>query len=184
MMHCVGRGGGQAPQSRRRAVQLCLALALAGMSLAPAFSAPPPENRPAPPFEIKALDGGLFSSENMRGKVVLLTFWATWCHACRAEMTALETFYRQHRRDGFEIVAISVDDGSDEAQVRKLSPSDSFPVALMGTSTIGNYGSISYVPQTFVIDRKGTLRKSAWTGSQKITAASLNKYVLPLLREK
>lgn len=165
-------------------MRLWLVALLAGLLPLPALSAVPAENRVAPPFEIRAFDGTKFSAENTRGKVVLLTFWATWCHSCREEMPALEKFYRAHRHEGLEVVAINVDDASDAARVKSVISAYSFPNAPVSASDMANYGSIAFVPMTFLIDRKGVLRKSAWTGSQKLNAASLNRYVRPLLRER
>ena len=180
----VRKNGSLAFHSKRCSAQLCLAAVLTGLFLPSAFAAAPPENRQAPPFEIKSFDGAKFSSENTRGKVVLLTFWATWCHFCLEEMPALEKFYRAHHPDGLEVLAINIDDSADLARLKSLTQSYSFPYALISASNIGNYGSISFVPMTFVIDRKGILRKSAWPGTEKINTASLNKYVQPLLRER
>lgn len=163
------------------AVRLVLLLVIAGMLARPGFAAAPAEGKPAPPFEVKTIDGQVIDSAKTRGQVVLLHFWATWCPPCREEMPAIEKFYSEHHSEGFEAIAISVDEAADEAKVKEYAKAFTYPVALVNAASIQGYGRIWALPLTFVIDRKGVLRKSDWTGEQKIDAASLNAYVLPLL---
>ena len=142
------------------------------------------EGAVAPRITAVTLDGKTFDSDAMRGKVVVLSFWATWCPPCREEMPALEKFYGDHHGEGFEIIAVSVDDPGDEAKVRQVAGSYHYPIALMANSKVDGFGRVWVLPLTFVIDRKGVLRKVDWTGPEKVDAASLNKIVLPLLNEK
>lgn len=160
-----------------------LALMFAAVLAQPALAAKPAEGRPAPPFKATALDGRAVDAASVRGKVVMLHFWATWCGPCREEMPALEAFYREHRKEGFELVAVSLEDTEDEAQVREFARGFSYPVAMRGGADVDAYGRIRHLPVSFVIDRQGILRKSYWTGDTKIDAASLDKFVAPLLRE-
>ena len=160
----------------------CL-IALTLLLSALAFAAPK-EGAPAPRFGIKTLDGKTIDSETLRGKVVVLHFWATWCPPCREEMPALEKFYVEHRSEGLEIIAVSADDAGDEAKVRQFAGSYSYPIALAANSRTDGFGRVWVLPLTFVIDRKGILRKADWTGAEKIDAASLGKLILPLINEK
>ena len=64
---------------------------------------------PAPNFQLRDLNGRLVTLSDMRGKVVLLNFWATWCGPCRVEMPAMEQLYRMFPRKDFEILAVSTD---------------------------------------------------------------------------
>ena len=63
----------------------------------------------APALTVSLADGSDFDLDAMRGKVVLVAFWATWCGPCLEEMPALEKYYREHKADGFEVIALSVD---------------------------------------------------------------------------
>ncbi len=63
----------------------------------------------APALTVTIADGRDFDLDAMRGKVVLVTFWATWCGPCLEEMPALEKYYREHKARGFEVIALSVD---------------------------------------------------------------------------
>jgi len=68
------------------------------------------ENRPAPPWQVALTDGRTLTSDALKGKVVLVNFWATWCPYCRKERPVIDTFWHDYRDKGFEVVSISVDD--------------------------------------------------------------------------
>ena len=129
------------------------------------------------------LDGSHFVLAEQRGKVVLVNFWATWCVPCRAEMPAIDAFYKAHRDQGLVVVAISLDDPADLAQVKLAMSRLSFPTALISQTQAKGYGRLWRMPLTFVVDREGILRRNAWKAAPKIDAASLDAEVLPLLRK-
>ncbi|MES2365975.1 MAG: TlpA disulfide reductase family protein [Pseudomonadota bacterium] len=137
---------------------------------------------PAPAFTVKTLDGRVLSLAGLQGKVVVLNFWATWCPPCRAEMPILEQYYRQHQKEGLEIIAVSMDDLGDEAKVRTVAAAYTYPVGLISDASMKAYGRIWRLPLTFVIDRTGVLRKTDWSGEQPVTASSLDEFVLPYLK--
>ena len=137
--------------------------------------------KPAPPMELKFLDGTRFSLAEQTGKVVVINFWATWCAPCRAEMPALEAYYQKHRAEGLQMIAISMDDPKDEAKVREVIRSFAFAGAMAKDANIKAYGRIWRIPLTFVIDRRGILRKDGWYGDPGIDLPMLDKTVTPLL---
>ena len=141
------------------------------------------EGEPAPAAEAKLLDGTRFSLADYSGKVVVLNFWATWCVPCRAEMPALDTYYQKHRSEGLEIVAISMDDPKDESKVREVMRGFTFPGALVREVNVKGYGRIWRIPLTFVVDRRGILRRDGWYGDAGLDLQLLEKTVTPLLRE-
>src|SRR3977135_3611605 len=63
-----------------------------------------------PSISVKLLDGREFSTDQARGKVLFVNFWATWCGPCRAEMPEIEAYFQQHRDQGLEVLALSVDE--------------------------------------------------------------------------
>jgi peroxiredoxin len=118
----------------------------------------------APDFELPALDGDTVRLSEQRGKVVFVNFWATWCAPCRDEMPAMERLYQRLRGDRFAMLAVSVDEGGEQAVRSFLADiPHSYPILLDATSarrmearTAQAYG-ITGVPETFVIDPGGTI---------------------------
>ena len=160
----------------------CLAIAclLAVAGHARAIS----EGAPAPALVGTLFDGSRFSLAESAGKVVVLNFWASWCAPCREEMPALDAYYRRHRGEGLEMVAISMDSPKDEAKAREIMRAFSFPAAFGREMNIKAYGRIWRLPLTFVIDRQGVLRKDGWYGESLLDAANLEANVTPLLRAR
>jgi thiol-disulfide isomerase/thioredoxin len=140
--------------------------------------------KPAPTVDAKLLDGTSFSSAALASKVIIINFWATYCEPCRAEMPALDAYYRKHRPEGLALLAISIDDPADAAKVRKVMQAFSFPAALAQDASFTRYGRIWHIPLTFVIDRRGNLRKESWYVENGIDLPSLEAVVSPLLQEK
>jgi peroxiredoxin len=101
-------------------------LVVASLERAPA---PLAEGLDAPPLELPRLgDGALVELEALRGKAVLVNFWATWCKPCEDEMPAMERLYGALRADGFELLAVSVDVGDDEVSAFRDRLALSFPI--------------------------------------------------------
>jgi thiol-disulfide isomerase/thioredoxin len=157
---------------------LACALAVSAAGQAAALS----EGAPAPAIEARLLDGSAFSLAAQAGKVVIVNLWATWCAPCRAEMPALDAYYRQHRDEGLVLLAISMDAPKDEAKVRDVMRDFAFPAALIRDADIRGYGRVWRLPLTFVIDRAGVLRKEDWYGDPGLDGAQLDATVTPLLR--
>jgi thiol-disulfide isomerase/thioredoxin len=142
------------------------------------------EGKLAPALSAKLLDGKLFSTEAARGEVVIVNFWATWCPPCRQEMPVFESYYQKHKNQGLRIIAVSIDEPAELAKVREVIRDFTFDAALEGETQHKGYGRIWRLPLTFVIDRKGVLRKDGWYGAAGIDQALLEKIVTPLLEEK
>ena len=157
-----------------------LSLVLAAL---PAFGALD-VGKPAPPLDARLLDGTSYSLQAGRGKVVIVNFWATWCAPCRAEMPAIDAYYRKHRGEGLEVIAVSMDDPGSEEKVRNVMRAFSFPAALGPQANFKGYQRIWRLPLTFVVDRDGVLREKDWYGDPGIDEALLEKTVTPLLAKR
>ena len=142
-----------------------------------------PVGRPAPPLTLHALDGAEISTDSLRGKVVILHFWATWCVPCREEMPLLSDYMARHGGQGIAVLGFSLDNPGALSEVRKFASALNFPVGLLGSAWAGGYGRMWRLPVTFVIDRDGVLRHDGWQDDQQpLTRESLEKVVTPLLR--
>jgi len=137
--------------------------------------------KPVPAFEIKTLAGQSITPASVKGRVLVINLWATWCPPCRKEMPAIEEFYRQHHGQGLDVVAVSLDDRSDIEAVKQAMQPFSFPAALEKDADLQRFGRIWRVPVTFVIDRNGILRHNGWEGDPLVDMAVLEKTVAPLL---
>jgi peroxiredoxin len=115
-------------------------------------------NRKAPEFVRRDLNGGTVSLAHLRGKVVLVNFWAVWCAPCQAEMPVFASWQRKYGPQGLQVVGISMDD--HEAPVRKVVArlKLDYPIA-MGDVKLGElYGGVLGLPLTYLIDRNGVVR--------------------------
>ncbi len=124
----------------------------------------PKEKKPlAPDFTLTSLDGKTITLSQLRGKVVLLDFWATWCAPCRLAIPHLNDLYKAYRERGLEIIGLSLDKGSPE-RVRKfaLNMSIQYAIIMADDDLVKKYG-ISPIPTTYLIDRDGYIANK-WVG--------------------
>ena len=107
-------------------------------------------------FTLTELNGKTWTLKELRGKVVVVNFWATWCPPCRKEMPDLETLYKQFKDQGLVILAISDEDGS---KVRPFVAEQkvTYPILLDPGRKVNELFQIEGIPKTFVYDRGGKL---------------------------
>jgi thiol-disulfide isomerase/thioredoxin len=112
----------------------------------------------APPFDLPARGGGRVSLEKLRGQVVMINFWASWCGPCRQEFPVLDSIYRKYGPMGFSLVAVNVESDSSDAERFLAALPVSFPVAYDGDNAVSGQYGVSAMPTTLIVDRKGQVR--------------------------
>ena len=107
-------------------------VAAAGLATAcmVASAAAPLANAVAPDFTLRSADGRNVRLDELRGQVVLVNFWATWCGPCREEMPRLDTLYQKYHKSGFVLLGVNVDDDPHTALATAAKLGVSFPVLL------------------------------------------------------
>lgn len=156
----------------------CCALALAlPASRAPAETAPR-VGQPAPDAELTLIDGSKIRLSDLKGQVVVLNFWATWCVPCRTELPTLDTFYRLRRAAGLRVFAVTTQDSLPNYQLKPLFAKMAIPAV---RRLKGPFGVIGGVPTNYVIGRDGTVRYAA---AAALDLERLNAILVPLLNEQ
>ena len=136
----------------------------------------------APNFQLRDMSGQLVSLSDLRGKVVLLNFWATWCGPCRIEMPAMERLYRAYPRKDFEILAVSTD-AQGAAVTRPFQQENhlTFPILHDSDFRVGlSYGART-LPMTFMVDRQGIVRQQIF-GARDWEAPEAHKLIEMLMK--
>ena len=112
----------------------------------------------APVFDLPTRAGGRIRLEDLRGQVVMINFWASWCGPCRQEFPILDRMYRKYAPMGFSLVAVNVESDTTDAERFLSQLPVSFTVAYDHDNLVsGEYG-VSAMPTTLIVDRKGQVR--------------------------
>jgi len=126
---------------------------------------------PAPEFSLPTPEGKTISLAQLRGQVVFLNFWATWCPPCRVEMPSMERLYGEFKDAG--LIVLAVDMGESARQVARFMKEFrlSFPALLDTNSDVSNRYGVRGLPTTFLVDRSGRIVGVAigprdWAGSE------------------
>lgn len=139
----------------------------------------------APSLSMTTLEGERIATSDLLGRVVVLTFWATWCVPCREELPLLSDYAKRHAAAGLSVLGLSLDGIEQLPQVRAVARSLSFPVGLLAAASLPGYGRIWRIPVNFTIDRQGRLVNDGWKEKQPgWTAERLERIVAPLLEGK
>ena len=113
---------------------------------------------PAPDFTLPARDGSPVSLRALRGQVVMINFWASWCGPCRQEFPVLDQIHRRYRPLGLAILGINVEPESAEAERFLARTPVGFPILFDRTNTVTKQYGVSGMPTTILVDRKGRVR--------------------------
>jgi cytochrome c biogenesis protein CcmG/thiol:disulfide interchange protein DsbE len=141
--------------------------------------------QPAPPATLMTLDGARIDTRDLIGRVVILTFWATWCGPCREELPLLSAYAEKHASRGLSVLGFTLDPAENLPKVRHIAQTLTFPVGLLDNSSLPGYGRIWRIPVNFTIDRQGRLMDDGWKDKEATwTAERLARIVGPLLNEE
>lgn len=151
--------------------------AVAAASLASVGQAAPKVGQPAPDFTVTTFGGRTVQMADLKGNVILLNFWATWCAPCRAELPLLEGVFRAYNKYGFQVLAVASEDSVPEKKLRPLAAKLTIPFV---KRIKGPYRDLGGVPTNYIIDRSGKL---VYAKAGAFDLEALNAIVVPLLRE-
>src|ERR1700756_2105276 len=117
-----------------------------------------PTGKPAPDFTLQTLDGKDVTLSSLRGKAVLLNFWATWCSPCKIEMPWFVELQKQYGPQGLQVVGVAMDDASKEDIAKFAKEMGVNYTILLGKESVGDqYGGVPALPETFFIGRDGKI---------------------------
>ena len=151
------------------------ALALA-ISTSPATAALK-VGKPAPDTTMRLVDGSSVKLSSLRGQVVVLNYWATWCVPCRVELPMLDKYYRIQGKHGLKVYAVATEDSVPASKMKPLFNALAIsPVRSIG----GTYKNFDAVPTNIVIDRAGIVR---YAKSGAFDLQDMNEIIVPLLQE-
>jgi peroxiredoxin len=112
----------------------------------------------APDFQLPSMKGGTLSLSSLKGKVVLLDFWASWCEPCKKELPELQKLSQSYAGKDVVVVGVNIDDDSANAQRLAKQLGVTFDVALDKSKSAANAYDPPKMPSSFVIDKKGVVQ--------------------------
>ncbi len=158
------------------ALGLALLVAGAGRS-----GAEPVAPTPAPVWQLRDVDGKVVRSEQFKGKVVVIDFWATWCPPCRAEIPGYVALQKKYGAAGLVIIGISLDQQGPGVVKKFIQDHQvTYPVVMGDEAVQAAFGGMDAIPTTFIIDRAGNLRDRK-VGRESVDAyeQTLRRYLTP-----
>lgn len=137
----------------KRSVVLLLILTSALIGVRTAFAQ---TKEQAKDFSLPMADGNIIKLSKLKGKVVIVNFWATWCGPCVREIPDFVELYKQYKDKGLEIVGISIDQkGWAVIQPFVKKHGIEYPIVLATPQFAGEYGNIQAIPTTYIVDKNG-----------------------------
>jgi peroxiredoxin len=113
---------------------------------------------PAPNFSLRSRGGETVSLADLKGQVVMINFWATWCGPCRQEMPHLEALYQRYQGLGFTLLGVNVEEDASGAEKFLAETPVSFPILFDPASSVSELYDVVAMPSTVLVDRAGNMR--------------------------
>lgn len=167
----------------RIAMGLMLVSAMLGSSpgraeMLPLFGPKVEVGKPAPPFILKTFARETIKLEDLRGHVIVLNMWATWCAPCKEEMPMMDAYFRANKAKGLRIYGVQTEDSVRPIRLKELSEVLAYPLTLQFRGNA--YDVYRAVPTSYVIDRTGIVR---FAQAGVFTRSSFHALLAPLLAE-
>lgn len=166
-----------------RKILILLAVTVLAITLvAGCAKSPPREKNVAPDFKLKSLDGQTITLSALKGRSVLLNFWATWCGPCRSEMPFLQEIYKDLKWQARGLLILTVNLQESDTVVRKFMAENafSFTVLLDTRGEAGQLYNVASIPTTYIIGKDGIIKNSrigAFTNKMQIEQMLLSSTV-------
>jgi peroxiredoxin len=141
----------------------------------------PAIGQPAPALIARQFDGQTIDLAALRGHVVVLNFWASWCAPCRAEMPALDALAREFQGRGVMLIGLSADDPHDRRDALKAAKALSYSLGMLSEAQRNDFGAPRSLPLTYVIGADGVIRTVLSANRGTVSAATLRAAVIALL---
>jgi peroxiredoxin len=133
-------------------------------------------------FTLKTYAGSNLKLSELRGKVVLLNFWASWCGPCRQEMPLLNKLHKKYKKLGFSVLGVNVEEDSSKAKQIVKDVGIKFPILFDTENKVSGLYEVSAMPSTVIIDRSGNMRY-LHKGYKPGDMSAYKKWVKKLIRE-
>jgi thiol-disulfide isomerase/thioredoxin len=126
---------------------------------------------------VNAITGNQVTLSDLKGKVVFLNFWATWCPPCRAEMPSMEVLHQRFQNEGLVFLSVDIMESSEEVQKFLTNNKLTFTTTLDTSGNVGADYNIQAIPTTYIIDRDGKIIISSVGGRNWNSPAMIAAFV-------
>lgn len=133
-------------------------------------------------FTLPTPEGNEISFSGLRGKVILLNFWATWCEPCRTEMPSIERLYKKLKNKGLRVLAVDIMETADKVRAFMKEKELTFPTVIDGDRKIADKYHVNVIPTTHLIDKTGRIAGTAF-GAREWDSDTAFEIIEQLLRE-